>query len=52
MQQETLHLVRESWKKVEAIAPQAGALFYHHLFSADPRLKALFKGDRSKGKSS
>ena len=27
------------------MAPQAGALFYHHLFSADPHLRALFKGD-------
>jgi hemoglobin-like flavoprotein len=45
MKQETMHLVQEPWKKVETMAPQAGALFYHHLFSADPHLKALFKGD-------
>jgi len=45
MKQEAVNLVQESWKKVEAIAPQAAALFYHNLFSADPSLKALFKGD-------
>ena len=38
-------LVRQSWSKVAAIAPQAAALFYKNLFEADPSLKALFKGD-------
>lgn len=45
MKKETVMLVRTSWKKVEATAPQAAALFYQNLFSADPNLKALFKGN-------
>jgi hemoglobin-like flavoprotein len=45
MQQETIVLVQESWKKVAAIAPQAAALFYKNLFEADPSLKSLFKGN-------
>lgn len=45
MKPDVVSLVQESWKKVEAIAPQAAALFYQNLFSADPTLKALFKGD-------
>lgn len=45
MQQETITLVQESWKKVAAIAPQAAALFYRNLFEADPALKPLFKGN-------
>jgi hemoglobin-like flavoprotein len=45
MQQETIHLVQDSWQKVAAIAPQAAALFYNNLFEADPKLQALFKGD-------
>lgn len=45
MTQETITLVQDSWKKVEAIAPQAAALFYNNLFSADPSLKKLFTGD-------
>ena len=38
-------LVRHSWKRVEAIAPAAAALFYDNLFAADPALKPLFKND-------
>ncbi|MBM4254631.1 MAG: hemin receptor [Deltaproteobacteria bacterium] len=45
MTQETITLVQDSWKKVEAIAPQVAALFYNNLFSADPSLKKLFTGD-------
>lgn len=45
MQPQTIALVQESWKKVAAIAPKAAELFYQNLFSADPSLKALFKGD-------
>lgn len=37
--------VQSTWKMVEAIAPQAAALFYSNLFEADPSLKPLFKGD-------
>lgn len=45
MNDETVALVRGSWKKVEAIAPVAAALFYENLFAADPDLKSLFKSD-------
>jgi hemoglobin-like flavoprotein len=48
MKEETVTLVQTSWKKVEAISPQAAALFYQNLFSADPSLKTLFKGDMEK----
>lgn len=50
MNSHTVALVRESWKKVEAIAPAAAALFYENLFAADPGLRHLFKNDmRSQG---
>ena len=45
MDQKTIALVQESWAKVLLIAPQAAALFYQNLFTADPALKPLFKGD-------
>jgi methyl-accepting chemotaxis protein len=45
MQQHTITLVQDSWQKVAAIAPQAAELFYQNLFTADPSLKPLFKGD-------
>jgi hemoglobin-like flavoprotein len=45
MDSSTIQLVQGSWKKVEAIGPQAAALFYQNLFEADPTLKPLFKGD-------
>lgn len=38
-------LVKESFAKVAPIAEEAAALFYHNLFTKDPSLKALFKGD-------
>ncbi|MBI3547104.1 MAG: hemin receptor [Gammaproteobacteria bacterium] len=48
MNQETVALVQNSWKKVAVIAPQAANLFYQNLFAADPNLKPLFKGDMDK----
>jgi hemoglobin-like flavoprotein len=45
MNYQTVTLVRSSWQQVEAIAPAAAALFYSHLFAADPGLRPLFKGD-------
>jgi hemoglobin-like flavoprotein len=45
MQQHTITLVQDSWQKVAAIAPQAAELFYQNLFTADPSLKPLFKGE-------
>lgn len=45
MDQDTIVLVRSSWKRVEGIAPAAASLFYDNLFAADPALKPLFKSD-------
>jgi len=45
MTPETKQLVQDSFAKVAPIADQAAALFYQNLFSADPSLKPLFKGD-------
>ena len=45
MNQETITLVQNSWKKVAVISPQAAKLFYENLFAADPSLKPLFKGN-------
>ena len=45
MQAHQIQLVRESFALVRPIAPQAAALFYSHLFDADPSLRALFRGD-------
>jgi methyl-accepting chemotaxis protein len=45
MQPEVITRVQDSWKKVESIAPVAAALFYHNLFTADPGLQRLFRGD-------
>lgn len=45
MDHSSIQLVQNSWQKVEAIGPQAAALFYQNLFEADPALKPLFKGD-------
>jgi methyl-accepting chemotaxis protein len=45
MDANTIHHVRTSWNKVEAIAPAAAALFYDNLFAAEPPLRALFKRD-------
>jgi hemoglobin-like flavoprotein len=45
MNKETVNHVQQSWAKVVPIAPEAAALFYNNLFTADPSLKPLFKGD-------
>jgi hemoglobin-like flavoprotein len=45
MTPDQITLVRNSFALVEPIAPQAAALFYDHLFQADPSLRALFRGD-------
>lgn len=45
MNEQTIALVRESWRRVDAIAPAAAALFYENLFAADPSLRPLFRGD-------
>lgn len=45
MTPEARTLVRNSFAKVVPIAPQAAALFYDRLFTLDPSLEPLFKGD-------
>jgi hemoglobin-like flavoprotein len=38
-------LVQESWKRVQPIADKAVELFYMRLFSLEPSVRRLFKGD-------
>ncbi len=45
MTPEQKRLVQQSFIKVAPIADQAAALFYAKLFTLDPSLKPLFKGD-------
>lgn len=45
MTPEQKQLVQDSFAKVTPIADQAAALFYQRLFTLDPSLKSLFKGD-------
>lgn len=45
MDQATITLVQDSFRKVEPIAPLAAELFYKKLFEMDPSLKSLFNGD-------
>jgi hemoglobin-like flavoprotein len=40
-----IELVQKSWKQVTPIAGTAAELFYGRLFSLDPALQSLFKGD-------
>jgi hemoglobin-like flavoprotein len=45
MHPDTIRLVRDSWTRIGAIAPEAAALFYRNLFAVAPNLQPLFKGD-------
>lgn len=45
MTPEQIELVQASWDKVKSISEQAAELFYGRLFTLDPSLKPLFKGD-------
>jgi hemoglobin-like flavoprotein len=45
MTPEAQRLVRASFAKVTPIAPAAAAMFYDRLFTLDPALRPLFKGD-------
>lgn len=38
-------LIQESWRKVLPISDTAAELFYSRLFTLDPSLKPLFKGE-------
>ena len=48
MTPEQVALVQDTWKKVVPISDTAAELFYGRLFSLDPALKPLFKGDMKK----
>ncbi len=45
MSPESQRLVRQSFAKVAPIAPTAAAMFYQRLFTLDPSLRPLFKGN-------
>jgi nitric oxide dioxygenase len=45
MTPEQIQLVRSSFAKVAPIAEPAAAMFYDRLFTLDPSLRPLFKGD-------
>lgn len=45
MNHDTIAHVQQSWALVLPIAPQAADLFYANLFTLDPALKPLFRGD-------
>ena len=45
MSPEQIQLVRTSFAAVAPIAEQAGVMFYDRLFTIDPSLRPLFKGD-------
>ncbi|EMI57478.1 globin family protein [Rhodopirellula sallentina] len=47
MTPEQVTLVKDSWEKVKPISEKAAELFYDRLFTLDPSLKSLFKGDMS-----
>jgi hemoglobin-like flavoprotein len=43
-----IDLVQKSFADVKPIAAEAAQLFYRRLFSIDPSLRAIFKGDMTK----
>jgi hemoglobin-like flavoprotein len=45
MTPQQISTVRDSFAHVGPIADKAAAIFYDHLFAADPSLRRLFKGD-------
>lgn len=45
MNEQDIDLVRKSFAQVAPIADQAAALFYGRLFTLDPGLRTLFRGD-------
>ena len=45
MTPEQIEFVKTSFAAVEPIAEQAGLMFYDRLFTLDPALRPLFKGD-------
>lgn len=45
MTPQQIEMVKSSWAKVVPIKETAADLFYNQLFTLDPSLKTLFKGD-------
>ena len=45
MNSEQINIVQTSFEEVRPIAPVAAELFYDRLFTLDPSLKPLFRGD-------
>jgi hemoglobin-like flavoprotein len=45
MNSDDVRLVQQSWKEVVPIAATAAELFYRNLFTLDPGLEPLFRGD-------
>lgn len=45
MTPQQVKLVQETFEQVAPIAPMAAALFYERLFSLDPSLRPLFRGN-------
>jgi hemoglobin-like flavoprotein len=45
MNKQIVQMVQQSWAQVAPIAPQAAQLFYNNLFTLDPALKPMFRGD-------
>ena len=45
MEARTIELVQSSFALVAPISDQAAAIFYDKLFTKDPSLRPLFKGD-------
>ena len=45
MNQAMMAQVQHSWQRIVPIGADAGKLFYQHLFTVDPSLRQLFKGD-------
>ena len=48
MTPEQIDLVQRSFNDVKPIAREAAELFYRRLFTMDPSMRAMFKGDMSK----
>lgn len=48
MSPQQVNLVRDSFARIAPIAPQAAALFYQNLFSAEPSLRPMFRGDMAR----
>src|SRR5438045_9693482 len=45
MNQKQIELVQASWKKVLTVGDAAAQLFYTRLFTLDPSLRPMFKGE-------